>query len=350
MTGLLTFGATTRRRLTTPTIGLAGALALAATGPAGAAEDWSKVVEAAKKEGKVVLYTAFVGQPSTRAVAKAFQDKFGIPVEILEARAGEIRERVRVEQAAGRFLADVIFTSDGQTKLYDRDDKSVAPLPVTPAAAKVKEAFRLKVPMAAVMTIPYGILVNTNLVKAGDEPASWTDLTDPKWKGKILADDTRAIGGGYLWMFVTRDKIGDAFHHKVAAQAPTLTRDQRESQRRVARGEFPVYIPFILTDTMGLKGLPVKAILPKEGAPYVLYGNALLKNAPHPNAAKVYIDFLQSPEVQGIYAREGHGVVLDGITDKLAADVRRISEVPLLGTTDSDRQKEMLDFAKQTYK
>ena len=169
-------------------------------------EDWNKVIAEAKKEGKLVLYTAYVGQKSTKEIAAAFEKKYGIPVEVLEGRASEIRERVRVEQSAGRFAADVMFTSEGQTKLYDREDKTVAPLPTTPARASVKKEFHLQVPMAAVMSIPYGILVNTNVVKPADEPKTWADLADPKWKGKILADDTRAAGGGYLWYFVTYNR------------------------------------------------------------------------------------------------------------------------------------------------
>ncbi|HEY4775026.1 MAG TPA: substrate-binding domain-containing protein [Xanthobacteraceae bacterium] len=175
-------------------------------------------------------------------------------------------------------------------------------------------------------------------------------VADAKKEGKLLADDTRAVGGGYLWYFVTYDLLGDDFHKKVAANSPILTRDQRESQRRVARGEYAVYFPFILTDTQSLKGLPVKAIMASEGAPYVLYGNIVLKSPPHPNSAKLYIDFLQSCEAQEIYAREGHGVVLDGVTETLPPDTRRMSEVKLLGTADPDRQNQMLDIAKRIYK
>jgi iron(III) transport system substrate-binding protein len=312
--------------------------------------DWNAVVAAAKKEGKLVLYTAFTGQKSTKDITDAFEKKYGIPVEVLEARASEIRERVRVEQAAGRFAADVMFTSEGQTKLYDREDKTVAPLPDTPARAGVKKQFILPVPMAAVMTIPYGILVNSSLVKPADEPKGWADIADPKWKGKILADDVRAAGGGYLWYFVTYGALGEDFHHKVAANAPVFTRDQRESQRRIARGEFALYLPLTLPDALTLKGLPVKAIIPSEGVPYVLYGNILLKNAPHPNAARLYIDFMQTREGQLVYARLGHGYVIDGIESEIPAEARPISGVKLLGTTDPDRQNDMIELARKIYK
>ncbi|WP_052958397.1 extracellular solute-binding protein [Aquamicrobium sp. LC103] len=313
-------------------------------------DDWEKVIEAGKKEGSLVLYTAYVGQPSTKAIADAFTAEYGISVEVLEARASEIRERVRVEQAAGRYAVDVMFTSEGQTRLYDLEDKSIDPLPVTPNSGKVRDQFKLEVPMASVMTIPYGMLVNTRLVPENEIPKKWTDLTDPKWKGKILADDPRAIGGGYSWWFSTYDKIGEDFHKKMGEQQLTFTRDQRESQRRVARGEYAIYIPLILTDAPGLEGLPVQAVIPEEGVPYVLYGNVLLKNAPHPNAAKLYIDFLQSPAAQKIYAELGHGPVVDGVTEGLPDNIRALSEAKLLGTSDSRRQNEMLEKAKAIYK
>ena len=68
-----------------------------------AEDDWNKIVDAARKEGHVVLYSAFVGISAHQDLKKDFQAKYGITVDILEARASEVRERIRIEQAAGRF-------------------------------------------------------------------------------------------------------------------------------------------------------------------------------------------------------------------------------------------------------
>ena len=70
----------------------------ALAGATRADDDWAKVAEAAKKEGKLVIYTASIGSVSLKAVTKAFEQKYGIAIELLEARASEVRERVRVEQ------------------------------------------------------------------------------------------------------------------------------------------------------------------------------------------------------------------------------------------------------------
>ena len=320
-------------------------------GPVAAQDDWAAVEAAAKKEGRLVVYSAYVGAPSSRAIIKAFEAKFGIPVDLLEARASEIRERIRTEQAAGRFAADVLFTSVGQAKLQELEEKALEPLPQMPNTARLT-GFKPDTAFVPTMSIPYGILINTALVPADQEPKTWADLADPKWKGKILADDPRAIGGGYLTMFVHHDtpSLGKAFLEKYAAQGPVFTRDQRQSQQRVARGEYAIYMPFILTDYDKLQGLPVKHIIPAEGVPYVLYGYSLLQKTPRPNAARLYINFALSEEAQLIWAREGHGVATAGIAEKVSETVRPIVAAKLLGTSDSMRQNEMLGLAKKLFK
>ena len=73
--------------------------------------------------------------------------------------------------------------------------------------------------------ISYCLLVNRNLVKPADEPKSWKDILDPKWTGKILSDDYRALGGGAVFFVVMHDTFGKEFHEKLAAQKPVFSRD-----------------------------------------------------------------------------------------------------------------------------
>jgi len=99
-----------------------GLLAASTAGaPALAQDDWAKTVDAARKEGKLVIYTASIGSPSLKAVVKSFEQKYGLQVELFEARASEVRERVRVEQSAGRFLGDIHHNGSTTTWLMSRD-------------------------------------------------------------------------------------------------------------------------------------------------------------------------------------------------------------------------------------
>jgi iron(III) transport system substrate-binding protein len=333
-------------------LALVSCLALSLSVAVGAAQtkaEWDQVIADAKKEGKVVLYTGHVGVSFHGDVAKLFEQRYGIKVEILEARASELRERIRSEQAAGRYLADVSHNGSTTTVLQMRTGtfQPHGPLPSLGNLIPPFKADEMRVP---IFILAYGILVNTDLVKPADEPKSWRDLADPKWKGKILSDEVRALGGGSVFFFVTEHAFGDDFHRKLAQQQIQFSRDLRLSERRVARGEFSIWIPQVLSDVPQLKGLPVKLIIPEEGCTYVTYELALLKNAPHPNAARLLMEFFLEPEAQLIYANGGNGVTVKGIAEQVPADIRPLAAPKLLGSTNADEQDAMLKLANDIYK
>jgi iron(III) transport system substrate-binding protein len=310
--------------------------------------EWKKVVDAARKEGKVVMYSGAVGAPTTPKIAAAFEARYGIRVEVLEARASELRERIRTEQAAGKVLGDVSHNGSTTTALQLAEG-TFQPHGALPNGGKPVAPFAVDDVRVPIYVIPYGILVNTEMVKPAEEPKSWKDVLDPRWKGKILADDMRALGGGAVFFMVMHQKFGREFHDKLAAQQPHMNRELRGNYRRVARGEYPLYLPFTLPDLLDLKGLPVKAIQPAEGVPYVRFDGAIFKGAPRPSAARLLLDFFMGDEVQAIFANVGYPPVIAGLDAKIGPEARPLAQAKLLGTTDPKLQDEMLKLAKQIY-
>ena len=332
--------------------GAAGGLALAA-GPRLAAaqgsEDWSAVEAAGKKEGSLQVYSAYNGD-AVPAIVKAFEARYGIRTDLLvPARPNELRERVRVEQSSGRFSGDVMFTSASQAKIIYAADKTIAPVPHVPNAARIRPGLETDAQIVSVMVNPSGFMINTALVPPAEEPKSWADLLDPKWKGRIMMDEPRNVGAGYLLFYVLYEKLGRSFVERLAAQKPIISTEPREARRRVARGEAAILAPLLLPDIAGLKGLPVKAVVPAEGCTYNQYGNTLLVRAPHPNAARLYMNFALSDEGQMLFARDGFGVAVQSVIDRLPPDVREIANAKLLGTIDPARQDEMLARAREIF-
>jgi len=339
-----------KRREFNAALGAIGAIA--ALGPAAARaaeEDWSKVVEAAKKEGRVVIYSSHVGVPYHPEIGKLFEKKYGIAVEVLDARASEMRERIRTELATGRVNGDLSHNGGSTNTLMARQGL-LQPHGYMPNLQRLAPQFVRQGIQVPVFVQSYGIAVNPKLVPEAERPKSWFDVTDPKWKGKILSDDMRALGGGSALFGVTYDALGREFHEKLAKQELHFSRSIRENPRRVARGEFAIYIPFSLSDVLIHKGLPLVPITPKEGNPYITYDVAVLKDAPHPNAARLLADFFLTEEAQMVYVKSGRSPTITGLEGRVPAELDEIVNAKLMGTVNPDRQEELLQIAKEIYR
>jgi len=328
---------------------LAAAATLAATGArAQAPQGWDGIVAAAKKEGKLVIYNG-TNFPVVKKIADQLQKETGIAIEVLDGRATEIRERIRVEQATGRTLASLSYS--GYTTLYTQMQEGVfQPHGNLPNAGIVQKE------MASNGTILIGsvglfiLMHNSNLVKPDEVPKSWVDLTHPRWEGKILSDDPRAAGAGAVWFEATYNKFGRGFHEKMAAQKPVFSRNFPDSERRVARGEYAFYLPFNVSEYITLRGLPIKALVPSEGAPYVPFAAAMLKDAPHPNAARVFLNALLAEQAQTALAAEGFRPAVAAFESKAPPEVAPLVQGKLLGTTTPGRLDEMVKLATEIYK
>ena len=222
--------------------------------PAHADDNWQAVVDAAKKEGKVVIYDMALGAPYFLAVLKSFEAKYGIPVESLDLRASELVERIRTEQSAGRYLGDVEMITTTMIEEQRNNGDFIEKLPAIPNAANLRPPFKASEYSVPAFVQPMGILINTRLVKEEDVPQSWSDLTDPKWKGKILSDDMRPLGSGNTMFAILEHQMGADFNEKLAEQKPVFSRDMRNDARRVARGEYAIYIPADLRLHLGPQG------------------------------------------------------------------------------------------------
>ncbi|MDP2644946.1 MAG: extracellular solute-binding protein [Desulfobacterales bacterium] len=276
--------------------------------------EWQKTLEAGKKEGKVVVYDTILG-PAMRKQALIFGKQFGIELEVTFGRGSQFGQRLRREKAAGMNFADVVIAG-GNTSFSIKqigvteplDNKLILPEVINPKLwytldrlpwlEDAKHFFHF-------YAYPNrDITINTDLVKPG-EIESWQDLLKPQFKGKIVWSDPSVVGSGFNG-FATNimNKVTDENYYRqlVATQDITLSRDLRQMAEWLARGKHAVAvsIPGPQIAQMLDAGAHIAYVTVKEGT-YLSYGGGIVgvaAEAPHPNAAKVFVNWLLSRDGQ----------------------------------------------------
>jgi iron(III) transport system substrate-binding protein len=299
---------------------LAAFSGVAIAGPAWQ-EEWEHVLRLAKSEGKLAMIGP-LGSDRRDALTQAFQSKYGITVEYHVAAGSSILPRLSAERKAGLYLWDVLVSGTSTVLEGLIPNKFVDPLGPTMILPEVKEAkywrggaleFLDPGRHLLVMTLlQRGTLyVNSNLVNPKDF-SSYKDLLDPKWKGKIVGDDPRKSGTGQatFLFFYRHPELGADFVRALSRQNMTLLKNYAQEVDMLGQGRFPVGIGLSdsMTEERTKRGVPIIIVDPrqlKEGAPIspVSGGLSLVNRAPHPNAAKLYINWLLSKEAQTIFAR-----------------------------------------------
>lgn len=280
--------------------------------------EWERTVEAAKKEGKVSVY--FWQGGNLEKVIQAFQKKYPeIPLTTVGGRGSSFVVRITSEMRAGKHLADICLC--GVTSPYKVLYKGNALDPIRLAFIlpevgeeskwwqgkhhfqdrEAKYIFVYRGEPAGTRTF-----YNTTLVNPKELKSYW-DLLSQRWKGKMVAMDPTESAGGWRQLYYN-PQIGPEFLKRLFGEMDaTFARDDRQATDWLATGKFA--LGFFLTGIPEAKkqGLPVDEI-PSENMkePTTLYSGpngtiALLKNAPHPNAAKVFINWFLSREGQIIF-------------------------------------------------
>lgn len=282
--------------------------------PAPAVADWDKVVEAAKKEGRVVVYDAMwtMVPPERAALFQAFEEATGIKPEITTLQPPESRERIRAEQRSGQIMGDVMASA--VVMPYDMYQAGYTQPAVVPAGLEKDiwrlEPYYLKGSQNHVVTTYFyplpSAVINTKLVKPEDEPKSWADLLNPKWKGKMVTTDPR-LPGAQPEVGELRKVLGEDYYPGLAKLDIMLIPGKPGPTERVARGENAIaFTPEPKIALAAIKaGAPLKLLQFKDAVPTVSFGMAIQKNAPHPNAAKVLINWLLTKEGQTVHSKAG---------------------------------------------
>ena len=275
-----------------------------------------RLVEQAKKEGTVSLYTSLAPTES-QPMAEAFEKKYGIKVELWRSQSERVVQRVVSEAKAGRNTVDVIATNGPEMESLAREQ--VLTTYFTPHAADLPPAsiprHRLWMPDRLQFFV---VGYNTNLVKREDLPKSIRGFADPKWKGKLAIE-----AGDAEWMATLVKKWGEpegmAFFRKLSEMRPDVRKGHPLLAQLVSAGEIAVCLTAYSAnvETLKRKGAPIDyAPIDAIARPQ---GIGIAKSAPHRAAALLYADFVLSAEDgQRLYESMGRPPVNRKVKSKLS--------------------------------
>lgn len=256
---------------------------------------------AAKAEGSVIFYTA-TDVAVAEKLAELFKSKYpDIAVQVERAGSERVFQRIGQEYGTGIHNADVIETSDAvHFEYFKRQGWLAAMVPQVvadkwPADERDPDGF-----FAAYRAHLSVMAYRTDLMSEADAPKTWTDLLDPKYKGKMVKAHPGYSGTVMTSTFVLSQLLGWDYFEKLGTQEIMQVQSSTEPPKKLAQGERALEVDGNEYNVHRLidEGKPIKIIYPAEGTPLAVGNAAVLAQAPHPNAAKLFYAFLFSLEAQ----------------------------------------------------
>jgi len=286
-------------------------------------KEWAAVMDAAKKEGKVVV----AGSPDPvmrNDVIPKFTARFGIPVEFIAGRSSQIVSRVETERASGIYSIDVYLAGPDTSANELYNDKLIDPLKPLIVMPEVADGSKWKTGkvwfadpqeqfiVRAFSGVATWLFINTDHVKP-EEVRHVKDLLNPKWRGKISTEDPTTTGAGANMAARLYYQVGEEYVKNLYVDQKTVrTRERRQMTDWLARGTQPICLNCREDDVRPLvkEGFKILEIFEISGVPSTINGSpwmlSLANKAPHPKAAQVFANWILSKEGLEAYAR-GYG-------------------------------------------
>ncbi len=263
-----------------------------------------QLVEAAKKEGKVVLYSS-MDLPVGEKLGKAFEAAYPeMAVQIERSGSERLFQRIDQEFASNIHAADVINSSDASHFIPWKKNGWLAPFVPEDVAKYFPETYRDPDGMFATSRIWLSsIAYNTKLVKPEDAPKSFADLLDPKWAGKMVKGHPAYSGTIMTATFETVRELGWDYYEKLSKQRVMQVQSSTDPPKKLSLGERAVMADGNEYGIVLLKeaGQPVEPVYPTEGAPVISGPTGIFAGAPHPNAARLFQAWLHTRQTQQFF-------------------------------------------------
>ncbi len=267
------------------------------------------LVEAAKREGKVVFYSS-EDRAALDEPVKAFEAKYRIPIDLNRQSTGRILKVAQSEFETNTVRFDLLDITNPLVFFEWKKKGYLKQWKASHADEQVSDLFRdsdnfIWSRRLLISCIGY----NKKIVSESEAPKSWQDLVSPKWKDKITTAGPES-GPTFGWIVFIAHKYGWDYFDKLHANNPIVAPSSDETVALLATGERPVAIVncFDILEA-GAQGSPIGNVFPKDGLAAWWAGLAIPKAAPHPNAGLLLANFLMSAEGAAAASKGRHGYV-----------------------------------------
>jgi iron(III) transport system substrate-binding protein len=285
------------------------------------------LMDGAKREGELVYY-ASMNLSEANAVIGAFEKRYPfIKVKLYRTGSEKLLTRVLTEARAKKSLADVIQTVEFSMHIFRRSGILARYLPQ--ANALYPKEFKEAGYWTTVYYNAYVTGYNTRLVAPRALPKNYEDLLDPKWKNKLMMEGTKADWFAGMLQIMGQER-GLDYMRALARQQPSPREGHELLAQLVAAGEglFDINIPAASVERMKERGAPIdwSALGP---VPSIMVGAGISDQAAHPNAAKLFLEFVLSLDGQKLMQTPGRLVARGDLVNEQAAMLRNLTIVPV---------------------
>lgn len=262
---------------------------------------------AARAEGSLTWYISHYSSELAQDVGRSFTEKYpGVAVNVVRTTAQVAYQRLNQDIAAGVANCDVFSSTDIGHYAALHQKKAFAEY--TPqAVGQLAPEFRKYAKEGFYYPSSAGLVLltyNSREVKEADAPKNWPDLVDPKWKGRVALGHPAFSGYVGTWAVQMRKLYGLDYFKKLERNRPHIGRSINDTVTVLNSGERLVAAgPEQTTLESAARGNPVAIAYPSDGTLLMIGPSAILKNAPHPNAARLFAEFLLSEEYSKLLVR-----------------------------------------------
>jgi len=321
-------------------VALAG-VALALLQPTTAhAADLKAIEDAARKEEPMTWYVSLYSQAIAEKAAVAFTQKYpGLKVISVRSTTGGSFQRLSQDLRNNVAVASVFSTTGlgGQYQILQRDGRLAEYVPEN--AARLSPTVKPAIVPGYVYSMGAGLQAmayNSAKVKADDAPKSWMDLTDPKWKKRLALGHPAFSGFDAAWCVAMMKGVGWKYYEALAKNDPLVQRSTFDTLTALSSGERIVApLPDAFAIEAAAKGNPVTIVYPTDGSVMILGYTAILKNAPQPNMARLFTEFLLGLEHAKVVVDGGYVSVRPEVVTILQGG-KRLDEIALAPITSAE--------------